>query len=85
MAWIWFDCEGVLMSEEIINELGLKKIDLARYQDNEFAEWHKIGLDKGWVSEVFCDMHEGGPITDEEGEAIDRDEQPCLPHVRVWY
>jgi len=73
------------MHEEVPNGTSLQKINISKYQDGEFAEWHQIGLDKGWVSEVFCDMHEGGPISDAEGEAIDNNEEPCLPHIRVWY
>jgi hypothetical protein len=75
------------MHDEIFNPEGeLPRINIEKYlEESDFKTWHDVGIENGWVSEVFCDMHEGGPVTDEEGEAIDREEMPCLPHMRVWY
>ena len=44
----------------------------------------KYGYDKGWISDVFCDTHEGGPMTDEEAQEWDEGGDPCSFHVKVW-
>ena len=32
----------------------------------EFEIWLTNGVERGWVSEVFCDTHDGAPMSDEE-------------------
>ena len=51
---------------------------------DDFWEWHKHGMDKGWVSEVYCGTHDGPPMTDEEMEAWDDGEDPCMFEMRMW-
>ena len=35
----------------------------------EFDIWMNNGIDRGWISPVFCNTHEGDPyMTDEEME-----------------
>ena len=31
-----------------------------------FDEWVKYGYKKGWISDVFCNTHDGPPMSDEE-------------------
>ena len=31
----------------------------------EFEIWLKNGYDRGWISDVFCDTHDGPPMSDE--------------------
>ena len=49
----------------------------------EFKIWLKNGYDRGWVSDVFCDTHEGPPLSD--AEMIDWEEggDPCSFHVKL--
>lgn len=52
--------------------------------DLDFESWLLVGQEKGWVSETFCNTHDGGPITDEEADEWDAGGDPCNFHVRVW-
>ena len=49
----------------------------------ELQIWLKNGYDRGWVSEIFCDTHEGPPLSD--AEMIDWEEggDPCSFHVKL--
>jgi hypothetical protein len=47
-------------------------------------EWLQMGIEKGWISEPFCNTHDGGPITEEEDKEWDEGYDPCATHVRVW-
>lgn len=47
-------------------------------------EWLKLGIDKGWISEPFCNTHEGGPLTEEEEADFDDGGDPCATHIRLW-
>lgn len=51
--------------------------------DLDFEAWLNYGQDKGWVSDVFCDTHEGSPMSDEEMKEWDEGGDPCSFHVRV--
>jgi hypothetical protein len=49
----------------------------------DFNEWMKFGYEKGWISDVFCNTHDGGPLTDDEQQEWDEGEDPCMFCVRV--
>jgi hypothetical protein len=49
----------------------------------EFEIWLKNGYDRGWVSDVFCDTHEGPPLTEEESQEWDEGGDPCSFHVKI--
>lgn len=51
--------------------------------DLEFDEWMKFGFDKGWISDVFCDTHDGAPMSEEEMNDWDEGGDPCSFHVKV--
>ena len=51
---------------------------------DEFRGWIELGIAKGWVSDVFCNTHNGGPMSDEEEYAWDEGQDPCSTHMRVW-
>jgi hypothetical protein len=51
--------------------------------DLDFEAWLLYGQEKKWVSEVFCDTHEGGPLTEEEMKEWDEGGDPCSFHVRI--
>jgi len=48
-----------------------------------FNFWIKFGYRKGWVSDVFCDTHEGPPLSDEEMLEWEEGGDPCSFHVKV--
>lgn len=51
---------------------------------NEFRDWIEVGISKGWVSDVFCNTHDGGPMTEQEMQEWDDGNDPCSTHMRVW-
>ena len=54
-----------------------------KYETTDFDEWLKFGYDKGWISDVFCNTHDGGPMTDEEEKQWEDGQDPCMFVVRV--
>jgi hypothetical protein len=49
-----------------------------------FNEWLKYGYDQNWISDVFCNTHEGGPMTEEEEQEWNEGGDPCSFQIRVW-
>lgn len=49
-----------------------------------FNEWLQYGYENNWISDVFCNTHDGPPMTDEESLWWDEGQDPCSFHVRVW-
>jgi hypothetical protein len=49
----------------------------------DFDSWIKFGYEKGWISDVFCNTHDGPPMTDEEMQEWDEGGDPCSYHVKV--
>lgn len=62
------------MSEETIDKT----------EDEEFFDWIQHGVQRGWISDVVCDTHQGPDMTDEELEEFDEGQDPCIRIVRVW-
>lgn len=56
---------------------------MEKYNSADFQEWLEFGYNKGWVSDVFCNTHDGGPMSDEEQHAWDQGEDPCMFCVRL--
>jgi hypothetical protein len=48
-----------------------------------FWEWLKIGRENGWISDPYCDRHEGITMTDEEMERWELDDE-CLFAIRLY-
>ena len=51
--------------------------------DLEFEVWLKNGYDRGWISDVFCNTHDGPPLTEEEMQEWDEGGDPCSFQVKV--
>ena len=43
----------------------------------EFEIWLKNGYDRGWISDVFCETHDGSPMSDEEMQEWEEGGDPC--------
>lgn len=58
---------------------------MSKYETADFEEWLKFGSDKGWISDVFCNTHDGGysAMTEEEIAEWDEGGDPCMFVVRV--
>ena len=55
-------------------------------EDNhmEFRIWLENGIERGWVTEPFCNTHEGDPfMTEEEMQEWDDGGDPCFVVVKV--
>ena len=52
------------MSEEF--EEILKDIQNIESDFDEFEIWLENGIERGWITEPFCNTHEGDPYMDEE-------------------
>lgn len=52
----------------------------------DMFEWHQTGVQLGFCSDVVCNTHEGLPLTDEEGAALDDEgwSDDCQFAVRIW-
>jgi hypothetical protein len=47
-------------------------------------EWLQVGVDNGWISEPFCNTHDGDPyMTEEEEKEWEDGGDPCLPVVKL--
>ena len=50
----------------------------------EVWEWLQIGIDKGWVTEPFCNTHDGDPyMSEEEQQEWEDGGDPCLPVIKI--
>ena len=49
----------------------------------EFDIWLKNGFDRGWVSDVFCNTHDGPPMDEEEMQEWDEGGDPCSFQVKI--
>jgi hypothetical protein len=58
---------------------------MSKYDTADFEQWLKFGADKGWISDVFCNTHDGGysVMTEEEMKEWDEGGDPCMFVVRV--
>ena len=70
------------MSEEF--EEILKDIQNMESDFDEFEIWLENGIERGWVTEPFCNTHEGDPyMTEEEEKEWEDGGDPCSFHVKI--
>ena len=50
----------------------------------DFFEWRDLGIANKWISEPFCDTHDTGYMTDEEEQAWENGEDPCMMVFRIY-
>lgn len=56
-------------------------------EDKAFWDWFNIGMENGWVTEPFCQTHDGGYNFMEEEEVKEWEDggDPCMTVIRVKY
>lgn len=54
-----------------------------RDEADEFFDWLQVGVERKWVSGIFCNTHDGGPMRDWEEREFEEGYDPCIHHVRV--
>ena len=50
----------------------------------DYFDWRDLGIVNGWISEPFCDTHDSGYMTDEEEQAWENGEDPCMMVFRIY-
>lgn len=62
----------------------LKKIQDLDSKNKEFEIWLQNGIERGWVTEPFCNTHEGDPyMTEEEEQEWDQGGDPCQVVIKI--
>jgi hypothetical protein len=70
------------MSEEF--EEILKDIQNMESDFDEFEIWLENGIERGWVTEPFCNTHESDPfMTDEEMQEWEEGGDPCQVVLKI--
>jgi hypothetical protein len=65
--------------EEDINQINSMSIDT-----KEFEIWLENGIQRGWVSQPFCNTHEGDPyMTEEEEQEWEAGGDPCQVVIKM--
>jgi hypothetical protein len=64
------------MSEDF--EKILKDMQRIDAESKEFEIWIQNGIDRGWITEPFCNTHDGDPyMTEEEEQEWESGGDPC--------
>ena len=70
------------MNEEF--EEILKDIQNIEANFDEFEIWLTNGIERGWVTEPFCNTHEGDPfMSDEEAQEWEEGGDPCQVVIKL--
>jgi hypothetical protein len=70
------------MSEEF--EEILRDIQNIESDFDEFEIWLDNGIQRGWITEPFCNTHEGDPyMTDEEQQEWEEGGDPCQVVLKI--
>ena len=69
--------QGYTYSMEEFEEI-LKEIQSKESEDKEFEIWLENGIERGWITEPFCNTHDGDPyMSEEEQEEWELGGDPC--------
>lgn len=62
----------------------LNKINEEISNEKEFEIWLNNGVERGWVSDPFCNTHEGDPyMTEEEAQEWEDGGDPCQVVIKI--
>lgn len=62
----------------------LNKINEEISNEKEFEIWLNNGIERGWITDPFCNTHEGDPyMTDEEAQEWEDGGDPCQVVLKV--
>jgi hypothetical protein len=65
--------------EEVLNQMQNNDSDY-----KEFEIWINNGIDRGWITEPFCNTHDGDPyMTEEEMQEWEDGGDPCQVVFRI--
>jgi hypothetical protein len=70
------------MNEEF--EEILKDIQSIESNFDEFEIWLENGIERGWVTEPFCNTHEGDPyMNEQEQQEWEEGGDPCQVVIKI--
>lgn len=49
----------------------------------DFDQWINYGIQQGWATPPICSTHDGIPMTNQEEQAWDQGEDPCIHIIRL--
>jgi len=62
----------------------LKDIQSKESEDKEFEIWLDNGIERGWITEPFCNTHEGDPyMSEEEAQEWEEGGDPCQVVIKI--
>ena len=65
--------------EKILKDIQDKDLDY-----KEFEIWLENGIERGWVTEPFCNTHEGDPyMNEEEQQEWEEGGDPCQVVIKI--
>jgi hypothetical protein len=65
--------------EEILKDIQGKESDI-----KEFDIWLQNGVNRGWITEPFCNTHDGDPyMSEEEIEGWESGGDPCQVVIKI--
>jgi hypothetical protein len=53
-------------------------------KDIEFDEWLQQGISNGFCGPAICYPHDGLPMSEQEDEAYDAGDDPCIHIIRLY-
>jgi hypothetical protein len=57
--------------------------DKSTPSENDFYDWIRLGISRGWITEPFCNTHDGDPyMTEEEEQEWEDGGDPCCHVVK---
>ena len=58
-----------------------------KQNSKDFWKWFQEGIDNEWITETFCQTHDGGYgyMTDEERDEWEDGGDPCMTVTRVVF
>jgi hypothetical protein len=64
--------------------MSLERRTFTDQEIDDAAEWIRLGVEKGWISEPFCYTHDGDPyMTEEEEQQWEEGFDPCSPVLKL--
>ena len=62
----------------------LKNIQSKESENKEFEIWLDNGIERGWITEPFCNTHEGDPyMSEEEAQEWEEGGDPCQVVIKI--
>lgn len=61
-------------------------MSISEQEERDFGHWLTTGIERGWVTEPFCNTHDIDPgMGEEEQEEWEAGGDPCQHVLRIMY